>query len=284
MLTIIFLFLLYICEQIIYVVNLLWQREMLKEMNDQLRQENDSLTKEIEQVQADRCTDAEELVYLKWVNACLRYELRNYQPQGGKTVARDLSKTLSPRSEEKAKQLILEYSNTEGTGNIVDFDSDLWSYSQASYITDSENPDDSSFDNSSATKTKNSSRVKLLRKLRKLIRGKEGNHQNQLSYGYKIGSCDDSDSPRCSLSVSTGMSATLELQSNRLASTSQRNSDVGSSSGYKKFVLHKECANYLPLENQLDQDADLLKFAEVLKGSRDRRGKLLRNATSFSFG
>ncbi|KAJ6824287.1 protein CHUP1, chloroplastic-like isoform X2 [Iris pallida] len=79
-----------------------------------LREENENLKKEIEQLQTARCTDVEELVYLRWVNACLRYELRNYQPPPGKTVAKDLGRSLSPKSEEKAKQLILEYAHNSG--------------------------------------------------------------------------------------------------------------------------------------------------------------------------
>ncbi|KAJ6416052.1 hypothetical protein OIU84_004783 [Salix udensis] len=90
------------------------ETETLRKLGDQLRQENEDLVREVERLQADRCTDVEELVYLRWINACLRYELRNLQPPNGKTVARDLSKSLSPRSEERAKQLILEYANTEG--------------------------------------------------------------------------------------------------------------------------------------------------------------------------
>jgi protein subunit release factor A len=112
------------------------QAEAFRVEGENLRQKNKDLEEKIERLQAYRCSDAEELVYLKWINACLRYELRNYQPRDVKTVARDLSKTLSPKSEEKAKQLILEYANTEGVGekgiHIMDFDYEDWSYSHAS--------------------------------------------------------------------------------------------------------------------------------------------------------
>jgi hypothetical protein len=40
---------------------------------DWLRQENEKLAKEAEQLQSDRLADVEELVYLKWINVCLRY-------------------------------------------------------------------------------------------------------------------------------------------------------------------------------------------------------------------
>ncbi|KAL0319325.1 UNVERIFIED_CONTAM: protein CHUP1, chloroplastic [Sesamum angustifolium] len=87
----------------------------------------------------------EELEEMRSSNDSLKLEnsqLAQKLPGPGKTTARDLSKSLSPKSEEKAKQLILEYANREGSGdkglNISDFDSDQWSTSQASYLTDSE--------------------------------------------------------------------------------------------------------------------------------------------------
>ncbi|MCE3049598.1 hypothetical protein HAX54_045358 [Datura stramonium] len=48
------------------------ETEALKEESLRLRKQNEDLVKEVEQLQADRCSDAEELVYLRWVNACLR--------------------------------------------------------------------------------------------------------------------------------------------------------------------------------------------------------------------
>ncbi|KAL2925026.1 Protein CHUP1 chloroplastic [Bienertia sinuspersici] len=47
---------------------------------------NENLKKEVERLQVDRCGEVEELVYLRWINACLRYELRNYQPPPGKQL------------------------------------------------------------------------------------------------------------------------------------------------------------------------------------------------------
>lgn len=159
-----------------------------------LRKENEGLMKQIEQLHSDRCSDLEELVYMRWINACLRYELRNYQPPPNKTVAKDLSKSLSPTSEKKAKQLILEYADTNGAGSIVNFDFDQWSSSQASSITDSGEYDDfSSVDNSSAARINTTSQNKFFSKLRRLIQGKNSNqhHHSQVSSGYR----EDSNSP-----------------------------------------------------------------------------------------
>lgn len=156
--------------------------------------QNEDLSKEIERIQADRCADVEEVVYLRWINACLRYELRNYQPGPGKTTARDLSKTLSPKSEQKAKQMILEYANKEGGGekviNLHEIDSDQWSNSQASIITDSGEFEESFIDDTLPHKNNN----KFFGKLMRVIRGKDSpnqqrrNHSKNSSFGEDISS------------------------------------------------------------------------------------------------
>ncbi|WOK97011.1 protein CHUP1, chloroplastic [Canna indica] len=154
--------------------------EKVKEFEEanRLRKANENLMEEIEQLQTARCTDVEELVYLRWVNACLRYEMRNYQPPIGKTVARDLSRCLSPKSEEKAKQLILEYANlgTDERGlNLVEVDSDYSSSSQAS----AGDLEDITVDSSSSLGHSKSKR-KFLSKLKKLVLG-NGNKNNRIS-------------------------------------------------------------------------------------------------------
>lgn len=142
--------------------------EELHEVNDP-RKINESLKEEIEQLQMDRCADVEELVYLKWINACLRYELRNYQPPSGKTVARDLSKSLSLKSEQMAKQLILEYANSGADERSLNLFEAASEYSSSSQTSTGE-PEDTSFDTSSLTRTPH--RAKFLSKLKKLVLGK----------------------------------------------------------------------------------------------------------------
>uniref|UniRef100_A0A804JBV5 Protein CHUP1, chloroplastic n=1 Tax=Musa acuminata subsp. malaccensis TaxID=214687 RepID=A0A804JBV5_MUSAM len=171
--------------------------EGLEEANH-LRKVNDKLMEDIEQLQTDRCTDVEELVYLRWVNACLRYELRNYQPPLGKTVARDLSKCLSPKSEEKAKQLILEYANLgadEKSLNIFEVDSECSSSSQAS----AGEPEDTPTDASSAITHSSSNKLKLLSKLKKLVLG-NGNRGKRASAADRTPSSVNSDT-RASASI-----------------------------------------------------------------------------------
>ncbi|CAD5194284.1 unnamed protein product [Musa acuminata subsp. malaccensis] len=152
--------------------------EALEEAN-RFRKVNEKLIEEIEQLQIDRCTDVEELVYLRWVNACLRYELKNHQPPSEETLARDLSKSLSVKSKMKAKQLILEYANLgadEKSSNYFEVNSNYSSSSQAS----AGEPEDTSIDNSSLVKHGSSNKAKFLNKLKKLVLGK-GKHSKKVS-------------------------------------------------------------------------------------------------------
>ncbi|CAO2170415.1 unnamed protein product [Urochloa humidicola] len=120
-------------------VNLVLEEDMAEEAR-YLRETNESLTRQIEQLHSDHCAHVEELVYLKWVNACLRHELRD--PDGGHHPAADrqdyhhagggggadlcaleLSKSMSFRSSERARQLMLRY----GHPGLESFDPALFS-------------------------------------------------------------------------------------------------------------------------------------------------------------
>ncbi|CAN0858936.1 Protein CHUP1, chloroplastic [Linum grandiflorum] len=260
------------------------EMEELRKLNNRLSEENMHLTKEVERVKADRCSDVEELVYLRWINACLRYELRNFQAPNGKTAARDLSKSLSPESEEKAKKLILQYANAEGMGEkgirLVDLETDKWLSSQASYITDSTNFDDTS---SVSSKTPQSPRkLKIFKKLRRLLRGKD-DHRSSLME--KAGGMEDSDYPS---SVSTGTDAGSDTQSFRGQTplTSYRysipgmyavkdidslraTSDLGSSDVIRRFSPGAESAREFTSSEDLypTGKSDLVRFAGALKDS-----------------
>ncbi|MCL7045060.1 hypothetical protein MKW94_017689 [Papaver nudicaule] len=148
------------------------EAEALRGTNNRLRKENGELVKEIDHLQNKLSEDTKEQVYLKWVNACLRYELRNHQAPRGKFLARDLSKNLSPRSEDRAKQLILEYANSEmATGQSMtsmDFQSES---NEACNVAELGRVDEfSSYDNNySAAQLKRSRRAKLLRKIKNIV-------------------------------------------------------------------------------------------------------------------
>ncbi|CAJ1955348.1 unnamed protein product [Sphenostylis stenocarpa] len=261
--------------------------DALKQESECLKQENMRLMKEIEQLHSDRCSDLEELVYMRWINACLRYELRNYEAAPGKTVAKDLSRSLSPTSERKAKQLILEYANADGPGNIVNFDIDQWSSSHSSSLTDFGECDDfSSVDNSSAAKTNTTSQTKLLSKLRQLIQGKDS-HRSHVSSQEKYGH-QDSNPPR--LRTSTGMEGPrsefatpivtyrTSLDFSRFTSmqeeANRRNSDsafMGSSSKFRARTKGS-FSDSLGLEkNNLEKYAEALKDSSVSARHQRRR-------------
>ncbi|XP_004486793.1 protein CHUP1, chloroplastic-like isoform X2 [Cicer arietinum] len=246
----------------------------LKRESERLRNENEGLMKQIEQLRSDRCSDLEELVYMRWINACLRYELRNYQPPPNKTVAKDLSKSLSPTSEKKAKQLILEYANTNEQGNIVDFDFDQCSSSQASSITDFGVYDDfSSVDNSSAARTNTTRQTKFFSKLRRLILGKDSNHHHsQVSSRYH----EDRNSSRPSTSIGIDGRTSSDFSTLTSMNEGERRYSgsivMGSSN---KFSLGKggSFSGFLGVEK-----SNLEKYAEALKDSsvnakHGRRGR-----------
>ncbi|KAM7471794.1 hypothetical protein LguiA_009977 [Lonicera macranthoides] len=289
------------------------ERERLKEEAHDLNKQNEDLMKEIERLQEDRCADAEELVYLRWVNACLRYELRNYQPAPGKTIARDLSKTLSPKSEEKAKQLILEYANKEGVKekglSISEIDFDQWFSSPASYLTDSGEFEDSSIDNNSSTnKTNTSSKSKIFGKLMKLMRVKDGHHDSRGASVEDVGGIDSSDSPACISTVSTvfdghgnrsGTSSlsssrhSLDLQRLKIAKSIdnndskgvQRDTDVATSFMHKRIpenVAESPQVIQLHHDQQNVQKSELMKYAEALQVSRGESQSFRRRSVSFS--
>ncbi|KAF9618218.1 hypothetical protein IFM89_000853 [Coptis chinensis] len=139
-----------------------------EEVNN-LRHANEDLSKQVEGLQMNRFSEVEELVYLRWVNACLRFELRNYQTPVGKTSARDLSKSLSPRSQEKAKQLMLEYAGSErGQG-----DTDLESISSLPSSPGSEDFDNTSMDSSTSRISNFSKKAGLIQKLKKWGKSKD---------------------------------------------------------------------------------------------------------------
>lgn len=279
------------------------EAQELKEDNQRLQKQNKSLTEEIEQVRADRCTDIEELVYLRWINACLRYELRNYQPFPGKTVARDLSRTLSPKSEEKAKQLILEYASYEGS-DLTDFDPEQWSTFQAS-LTDS----GKHYDSLSANSTPHLSKTNFFAKLMKVLRGKDSDHHSLTSIpvdyvldryssdshsvtsdGFsKMLRTSSESSSRLSLelqrSYSRGQNSTVTGESHN---SSRRTSEDGSLNIFKQINSTTEDINGFSLEIHPHQYAqntaknELVKYAEALKKSRMKSSFHRRSAPPFN--
>ncbi|XP_065880198.1 protein CHUP1, chloroplastic isoform X2 [Euphorbia lathyris] len=134
-----------------------------------LRHANDDLVKQVEGLQLNRFSEVEELVYLRWVNACLRYELRNYQAPPGKVSARDLNKNLSPKSQHKAKQLMLEYAGSE-RGQV---DTDVESNFSHPSSPGSEDFDNASIDSSTSRYSNMSKKPSLIQKIKKWGKSKD---------------------------------------------------------------------------------------------------------------
>ncbi|KAI0491927.1 hypothetical protein KFK09_026189 [Dendrobium nobile] len=288
--------------------------EELEEVQN-LKQSNDKLLMEIEKLRLNHSSDVEELVYLRWVNACLRYELRNYQPPQGKTVARDLSKCLSPRSEEKAKQLILEYSNSHADENAMN-PIVLDDHSSSSNVSTGES--DIAFMEISSTLKHSSNKIKFFSKLKKLILGKDHHHCNRVfSVDRTPTSCNsdhrvsfsnssvedifgrDSNDSFSSTTVEeislADQTPAIELRSSVDLQRPRRTSleviegegDAYSSlkrTGSEEVVppirsAHSRSASNE--ENDMAEKIELRKYAEVLKGSIGTK-TVIRKSTSFS--
>lgn len=140
----------------------------VREEVNEMKHANEDLVKQVEGLQMNRFSEVEELVYLRWVNACLRFELRNYQTPSGKVSARDLSKSLSPRSQEKAKQLMLEYAGSERGGGDTDMESNFDNMS-----VDSEDFDNTSMDSSMSRFSSLSKKPSLIQKLKRWGKSKD---------------------------------------------------------------------------------------------------------------
>ncbi|GAA0148123.1 non-motor actin binding protein [Lithospermum erythrorhizon] len=143
----------------------------LPNMNS-LRHVNENLQKQVEELQRNRFTEVEELVYIRWVNACLRYELGNYPKNEGKISASDLSRSLSPRSQAKAKQMMVEYAgsdSSEQSQGDTDLDRNV---SQRSYSF-SEYSDNVSIDSSLSKYSSLRKNSSLIQKLKKWGKSKD---------------------------------------------------------------------------------------------------------------
>ncbi|CAM8954281.1 unnamed protein product [Rhodiola kirilowii] len=270
----------------------------LKEENERLKRKNEDLDQEIEQLQADRCADAEELVYLRWVNACLRYELGFNKPQAGKSVAMDLSKSLSPKSAEKAKKLILKYAATEGGGDR-EFDLDSNISSLTSCPTESGTVEDSLAGDNSSNPINVTSEPKYLRKLRKFLNIKHETRKAWEKYEEVVTSIGDnmhayaseSESSHCSSSISTAADvnafytpqSSCDLDDVKDLAMLQRTSTESSSYRFTRYSLDRTSMNdRLDQDQDLTPSSDLLKYAEALRGSRGPTPYVHKKSKSFS--
>ncbi|KAJ9559695.1 hypothetical protein OSB04_004855 [Centaurea solstitialis] len=263
------------------------ETEKLKEERERLKKENEDLTKEFERLQADRCGEVEELVYLRWINACLRYELRNHQAGPGKTTARDLSKTLSPKSEEKAKNLILEYADRETIAekgiNFQELDPDQWSSSQASNLTDSGELDESLVSYPSPQKANK----KVFGKLVRFLRGKDGSSGGSSHRHHRHSSnpsLERTEEETCS-DYSFGNLGNTSKRSMDSQSSVYRDSDVGVHKRIDSIAESGGIGGDGSDSPSLSDGGilDMIKYAEVLKDSPAKStAKYHRRSTLFT--
>ncbi|RHN81420.1 hypothetical protein MtrunA17_Chr1g0198861 [Medicago truncatula] len=156
-----------------------------KSETGRLRHANEDLQKQVEGLQMNRFSEVEELVYLRWVNACLRYELRNYKAPSGKSLARDLNNSFNPKSQEKAKQLMLEYAGSErGHG-----DTDIESNFSHDHSSPGSEDLDNAYINSPTYKYSNlSKKTSLIQKLKKWNKNNDSSAFSSPARSLSIGS------------------------------------------------------------------------------------------------
>ncbi|KAG5581823.1 hypothetical protein H5410_052450 [Solanum commersonii] len=272
-----------------------WEfRRITERRSLQLRKQNEELVKEVDHIQEGRCSDVYKVAYLKWINACLRYELRNYRPSLGETTARNLSKMLSPKSTK-------EDQGDRGI-HVLELDSNKLS-SQEPHLMNS------------AHKIDTSHKSKIFRNLMRLIRGKDHHHNHsEMVHNteenaarcscYSSGYCSDmsvvdtgairpqsrsrTPSPGSSKqfidfhSFDQG-STTNKGESKNYPTHTRRYSVVGSLDYMSKRLAEspQEQGNNHDQENF--HKAELAKYAEVLKGSPSKEPVRKRSACQLDF-
>ncbi|XP_075497686.1 protein CHUP1, chloroplastic-like [Primulina tabacum] len=84
--------------------------EKIKSEISLLRHTNEDLCKQVENLQMSRMNEVEELVYLRWVNSCLRHELHK-----ASTTSCDKPPGLNPVEKSKGSKCLLSLQTDEGS-------------------------------------------------------------------------------------------------------------------------------------------------------------------------
>ncbi|KAF3324533.1 protein CHUP1 [Carex littledalei] len=213
--------------------------EQVLEEAIRLREMNEKLEQEVSQLRNDHCLSVEEVVYLRWLNACLRHELKNFNPSKGKAGASELNKSPSYHSREKVKQLLQEYSNLGidiNETNLGDLDFDYSSSSMAP----------STFTSPRREQGKHSKHKaqKILGKIKKIVTGKANSNADKDKDKDRISvvasenasiSCSDGSSPSSNIitverfpQTEKHPRASLNIARSRIieAETARSNSDL----------------------------------------------------------
>lgn len=163
---------------------------------------NEKLEQEVSQLRNDHCLSVEEVVYLRWLNACLRHEMKNYNPSKGKPGAIELNKSPSYHSTEKVKQLLKEYSNLGidiNETNLGDLD-----FSYSSSQAPSQAPSTLTSPRQEQGKHSKHKAHKFLGKIKKIVTGKANSNadKDRMSLAASENasvSCSDGSSPSSSI-------------------------------------------------------------------------------------
>jgi regulator of replication initiation timing len=171
------------------------EKQVLEEAT-RLRETNEKLEQEVSQLRNQHCLSVEEVVYLRWLNACLRHELKNYNPSKDKPGASELNKSPSYHSTEKVKQLLQEYSNLGIDINETNLEDLNFSYSS------SVTPSTLTSPRQEQGKHSKHRAQKILGKIKKIVMGKANSHADK-----------DKDKDRMSLAASENASVSCSDES-----------------------------------------------------------------------
>lgn len=243
---------------------------------------NEKLEQEVSQLRNDHCLSVEEVVYLRWLNACLRHEMKNYNPSKGKPGAIELNKSPSYHSTEKVKQLLKEYSNLGidiNETNLGDLD---FSYSS------SQAPSTLSSPRQEQGKHSKHKTHKFLGKIKKIVTGKANSNADKDKEKDRMSlaasenasvSCSDGSSPSSNI-ITVERSpqsekhprASLNIVRPKIieAETARSNSDLGLSDA-RRGEPRRYHALHLG-DHSIDMDdrerAEIKKLALSLKNSK----------------
>lgn len=127
--------------------------KMMADDPNQQRNEYEELLTELEQVQNDKAADIDELIYLRWINACLRYNLMRNQEQ------------QESEKHELGQQSAAEFSGNEETNNGED--------GYESENLEGTEPEHTTFMDVETTRRTSKRKPMLFGKLRRWVKGKE---------------------------------------------------------------------------------------------------------------
>lgn len=142
---------------------------------NRLKIDNEKLSKRIEMYRNDRRTDIEELIYLRWINACLKYKLQKGQDS-------ERQKSPSTKHDEKGGKIVVELGLDE---KCAGYDSDCSLTSAATETFESTVTDDGT------ERGSRKSRTTLLSKFKRWVKNSDGSTKK----------AQDDDADKCSSSA-----------------------------------------------------------------------------------